>query len=139
MNQLKFRVWHKRRKKYYEVLHLHLDSFGGNWVTAKGFDVIENKDIHIQIQAKDCIIEQFTGLKDIKGVEIYEGDIVRYEVDTGCANGSVFSGNEIVSFGRPWGLGNADIGWVFGDPVDSPSDECEVIGNIHDNQELMEK
>ena len=77
MREIKYRAWHKKRKKYYKVIHLHLDSFGGPWVTAEGFDIIEQKNIHIQIQPEDCIIEQFTGLKDKNGVDVFEGDKLR--------------------------------------------------------------
>lgn len=74
--EIRYRVWHKRRKKYYPVLHLHLDSRHKPWVTAMGFSIIEGKDINIQIQPKDCIIEQYTGLNDESGIMIYEGDLL---------------------------------------------------------------
>lgn len=57
----KYRAWDKKRKRMYEVLHLHLSS-EGIWATVKGFDIIEQKDISLQIQPKDIeIMERNSG------------------------------------------------------------------------------
>jgi len=124
MKSVKFRAWHKKRKKYYKVLHLHLDDLGGIWATCEGFDIIEQKKIHIQIQPKDCIIEQYTGLKDKNGKEIYEGDawkkgqyigIVTFEFSAWRFKMAESSG----CYSYPAFYSNANLG--------------EVIGNIHEN------
>ena len=112
--EILFRAWHKKRKKYYEVLHLHIDEFEGNWATCKGFSVVEQKDIHIQVQPEECIIEQYTGLKDKNGKKIFEGDIINVPYN--------LIGEVVVKFEK--GAFNITR---FNVP------KLEIIGNIHED------
>lgn len=70
-------------------------------------------------------VGQYTGLKDKNGVKIYEGDIVQqYNVK---ANGIV-----IYKYGQ-FGINALEMFWNI------HSSQTEVIGNIHDNPELLER
>lgn len=94
-------------------------------------------------------IMQYTGLKDKNGTEIYEGDILQYRHYHNLSYTEDYMTDKVM-----WGeTGDSDdyihskhYEWVVGD--DSLADaadgyydgyECEVIGNIYENPELLEE
>lgn len=112
-------------------------------------------------EVKPETIGQYTGLKDKNGKEIYEGDVLhikQYEnngyrlfgTDVNfpncftldeCKGKLLREGNELVYFSEGcMCVGDMFISALFGDMKYSyPIFEFEIIGNIHDNPELIKK
>ncbi len=68
-------------------------------------------------------VGQFTGLTDKNGKKIFEGDVIDWdELEWGCPH------RELVE----WNYSQLSI------RQDDWGEWCEVIGNIHDNPELLE-
>lgn len=84
-------------------------------------------------------VGQYTGLTDKNGKKIFEGDIVAYCASTNRATNKEF--HEVVFETRGesgyFGIKISNIEtWRF--CVEVPAKLMEIIGNIHDNPELVE-
>lgn len=127
MKDLKFRAWLKNYNCYADVLGFEQ---GRLFVQ---FQSGERAQRRLYVPIEDCVLEQYTGLKDKNGKEIYEGDIVEY---TTRYYGNEKRHRKIVEwkewdsddFGEPHNLGYSNLS------------ECmEVIGNVHENADLLEE
>ena len=84
-------------------------------------------------------VGQFTGLTDKNGKKIFEGDIIRANLESGNHEGFVWP-NMPVDFQQGSFCLNDRKGYVFAVlGAFAPSVAFEVIGNIHDNPELLEE
>ena len=84
-------------------------------------------------------IGQFTGLADKNGVRIFEGDICRFKRFNDIHVGEIVFNVTTASFIMRY----QSIVGAYGEKATqkmllSVCDDIEVIGNIHDNPELME-
>lgn len=83
-------------------------------------------------------VGQFTGLKDAKGKEIYEGDILLYRLPENmiALNNS---GKSVVFYGHGMFLvSHGKIEFSVNQVLGVHGDDAVVIGNIYDNPELLE-
>ena len=133
MRELKFRAWDKEDKKYYPLINLWFDSSLGKLCTAELWlspKATEIADIPEQIE-----LEQYTGLKDKNGKEIYEGDIIRekwYDNDVHIGRDRIGKIEYFCDGFACWFKGSAFVGLGM-----FPTKNIEVIGNIHENAELL--
>lgn len=134
MREIKFRIYDKKFKWMYHSE----DAYIRIWAGEVDFDrLFANGDTArtVIFPTKEAEIMQYTGLKDIKGKEIYENDICKYR-DGGI--GVVFWNEMRAMFGiDPSAFDNT---WDKRKMI-CPSDEwdlCEIVGNIYENPEMKE-
>lgn len=124
MREIKFRAWDEKEKKMFNPSSISWKD-GVLWVCDSHG---ENK-LEYELINPNSHLMQYTGLKDKNGVEIYEGDIVKSEQWYPQTYKVIF---EEGSFG---------FKREVGDYLNSLHylESFEVIGNIYQNPELIEK
>lgn len=119
----KFRAWDKRSKEMWKVSTLHIED---EYVDLFKKNIYENPLNDPWAKFGDVILMQSTGVKDKNGVEFFEGDIgwdAHLEV-----HGQVIFENG--AFKYEWDNISEDLFEV--------TDDIEIVGNIHENPELLE-
>lgn len=139
MREYKFRVWDTENKEMLKVQELDFkDTFYGGRLSIRTDQYNDYFDI------EDMILMQYTGLKDKNGKEIYEGDIVKVKLYKGeeekyfIGKVEYFGSNFIVDADNNSEYHIYDLDG-FGIDYRYNLEDCEVIGNIYDNPELLEK
>ena len=121
-DRFRFRAWHLPTKKLFDVY-----CFTNEHVFENTLDGIGTSPTN-PANLTNCVLEQCTGLKDKNGKLIYEGDIVKFKISSIKCVGAV-----------RWDERTG--GWLkdkTGQPLHTYIKSVEVIGNIHENPELLE-
>lgn len=124
MKELRFRAWLKNYNCYADVIgfeqgRLFVQFQSGERAHKRLYAPIEN-----------CVLEQYTGLKDKNGKEIYENDIVEYDWHI-IGDKPAYRTKEQVVFD--------DMGARLDTDRIRFCTNVEVIGNIHENDNLLEE
>lgn len=104
------------------------------WFIVNGTETYDY-DIGEPFEVDPSTVGQYTGLPDKNGKMIFEGDICRYRETVGKETLLDESGSVLLYDGS-WTLLNR-FGYIA--VGQCSRDVLEVIGNIHDNPELLEK
>ena len=133
MRELKFRIWIKDEKRYYDESDEESYMIVPNGNVTYTSEAYEEDDVWFNdttSATNDVIVEQYTGLKDKNDKEIYEGDVVniqgiKYYVD--------------FEHGGFW-FNNDNLKWKANRPFThfQEINDTEVIGNVHENADLLE-
>jgi uncharacterized phage protein (TIGR01671 family) len=123
-DRFKFRVWDKERKCFFNDDEVVIYPNGEESFFNADYDFTE------------CVVEQCTGLKDKNGKLIYEGDIVKTNFDRDAVIGVIsWCGKELRYY-----LNTTDYfdNKYVTDYEIYQTENYEVIGNIHENADLLE-
>ncbi len=152
MKGLRFRVWNKEREYYLDETELAGITPDGRYIL-----YIEEEEVSkLEIEG-NYIIEQYTGLKDKNGKEIYEGDILDFDkdFDDSAQRYVPYFDEKLAAFGfKIYGYQDyiSESGSEEFEPEMSLIGEMEnyereeiilytehinIIGNIHENHELL--
>ena len=127
MREIKFRAWDKRIKKMCHVLAV--DFLNRVVSTDVGFGTIDG----------DIELMQFTGIRDKNGVEIFDGDVVRIPDDWDTFGTNAGESYEVIFKNGAYRLKpkyNHRAGGFL--CTDEDMALVKIIGNIYENQELLE-
>ncbi|KZT95149.1 YopX superfamily protein [Lactiplantibacillus plantarum] len=120
---IKFRAWDKATSSYRKVLEIEFYPDGElKKVKVTG---LQRKGT---ITPDNLVLEQFTGLTDVNGKDIYEGDIIEVTSQYWGMLGNRYEVKfEQGAFYVKYGL------------LSEISPSISVIGNVHEKPELLEK
>lgn len=142
-NKFRYRVFDNDDKKMHDVIFLNYENNSVEWYNDK------NKKRAAFIEEVPTV--QCTGLKDKNGKLIYEGDILdlyvsskklyRYEVKFEIGSFMLVSQDEIFDFKNVWNDYVYPLSQLYYEYQNEENyiDECEIIGNVYENPELLEE
>jgi uncharacterized phage protein (TIGR01671 family) len=131
--EIKFRTWDKQLKQFAEWTNRDpfFDTSHGQiffWERVQREDGSYDGDIILQDYGDRFILQQYTGLKDRNGKDIYEGDILKWHEGENNLSEVIFLNGSFMVRGINWGAF-----WYLSDYYAAYT----YFGNIFENSELI--
>jgi uncharacterized phage protein (TIGR01671 family) len=142
-NRLKFRVWDKITNQYLQELGIyywHIPySLDGEKITGEA-NLVGLSEL---LRHDNFVAQQYTGLNDINGKEVYDGDLV--ELHTAANDHAIgVKGNHCGLYEMYWDrcykLKTIKPNWFFVPTFEGPAADyniMKVVGNVFENPELL--
>ncbi|MEI7578631.1 MAG: YopX family protein [bacterium] len=133
MREIKFRAWHKNWGSFANLTEdsdfmAGFNEEGQIYIINNGYPDEKNRDF---------IIQQFTGFRDSKGKEIYEGDFLQFNNDSSVVRLVVFH-QPIGGFGLKYEEKPERILPIIVPLTIERVLAYEIVGNKFENPELLE-
>jgi len=137
MRELKFRVWDKANNRYLRRDSTGIDNLG-NIIDFENCDEDDLGVHNVRVLGKNDMgftTEQYTGLHDKNGKEIYEGDILSIPRRKDKKKDKLYT---VVWHKTHARLNFANTNGEFGEISIGKIMRSQIVGNIHENSELLE-
>ncbi|MES5890714.1 YopX family protein [Lacticaseibacillus paracasei] len=133
--EIKFRAWDKENECYLYDIQRAYDMLSGCVKYDDGEDAVYDEECFAGFLDNDqYVVEQYTGLHDKNGREIYEGDIVRTGKDN-IGDPEPMIG-QVVMLEGSWLIENEEKQKAI--DLFNEITSREVIGNIFEDKQLLE-
>jgi len=121
MRTLKFRIWDHAEERFLPY---------PCWINSQNGNEFMAFDRYFDNKEEGCVIQEFSGILDKHGNEIFEGDIVRYsyrmhEHDIEETRGEVYFEDGIFHIDRSMEWATNDVSFI--------TNSLEIVGNIFTN------
>ena len=126
--QAKYKIWCK--------------SGGGEWLNPSRIRSNSDGQLYCDgVMERAIVLVQYTGLKDMNGKDIYEGDIIRLVYGIPSTSDRLvveYSDNEVIEdiSVSGWWMRNIVKHRLSGSLCKAYEGDIEIIGNIYENPEL---